>query len=122
MHSLSPVHCTDESHNPSEAPSAKRQRVLLKFRHGLEDAVQLTTVLQLLRHYHTDWEIHVAALVGKHSAFCWLADQVHFLDRDPLLLANFAAVYDLDWLECPTCHDSWPSTKAERCLLEVFGL
>ena len=43
--------------------------VLIDFRHGLGDAVQLTSVLQHLRHYHPNWSIDVAALGGKHSAY-----------------------------------------------------
>ena len=39
--------------------------VLIDFRHGLGDAVQLTTVLLHLRHYHPDWQIDVAAGIGK---------------------------------------------------------
>jgi len=43
--------------------------VLIKFRHGLGDAVQLTAVLSHLSHYHPDWQVDVAALAGKQSAF-----------------------------------------------------
>jgi hypothetical protein len=39
--------------------------VLIDFRHGLGDAVQLITVLLHLRHYHPDWQIDVAVGVGK---------------------------------------------------------
>ena len=50
--------------------------ILIKFRHGLGDAVQLTSVVAQLRHYHPDWNVDVAALVGKHSAFHGLARNV----------------------------------------------
>jgi hypothetical protein len=40
-------------------------RILIDFRHGLGDAVQLTTVLLHLRHYHPEWQIDVAAGIGK---------------------------------------------------------
>ncbi len=116
---------TTDLHAPpasGNVPAGDVTRVLIKFRHGLGDAVQLTTVLQHLQHYHGDWEIDVAALVGKHSAFHGLARRVCRLDGDAPPPAQYTRVYDLEWLECPTCFDSWPSTKAERCLLEVFGL
>src|SRR5207253_1057251 len=38
------------------------------------------------------------------------------------LPSSYQHVYDLDWHECHTCYPRCPSTKAERCLQEVFGL
>jgi ADP-heptose:LPS heptosyltransferase len=35
----------------------KAKTVLIKFRHGLGDAVQLTTVLRHLAHLHPDWDV-----------------------------------------------------------------
>ncbi len=67
---------------PTQAAPATTN-ALLKFPHGLGDAVQLTTVLQHLRRHHPDWNINVAALVGKHSAFHGLCRQVYVLDREP---------------------------------------
>jgi FkbM family methyltransferase len=96
--------------------------VLIKLRHGLGDAVQLTAVLDHLRHYHPDWDIDVAALIGKHSAYHGLCRKVYVLDREPVDLSRYAQVHDLDWPACPTCYAGWPSSKAERCLLEVFRL
>jgi FkbM family methyltransferase len=95
--------------------------VLIKFRHGLGDAVQVTTVLQHLKHYHPEWLVDVAALIGKHSAFHGLCRQVFVLDRDPLP-GPYDQVLDLNWDECHACFANSPSTKAERCLQEVFHL
>jgi FkbM family methyltransferase len=108
-----------EPHSPS---TAQATRLLIKFRHGLGDAMQLTTVLQHLRHYHPDWEIDVAALVGKHSAFHDLCRRVFVLDREEIPQAGYDRVLDLDWPECPACYADSPSTKVERCLREVFHL
>jgi FkbM family methyltransferase len=96
--------------------------VLIKFRHGLGDAVQLTAVLSHVRHYHPAWEVDVAALVGKHSAFHGLCRRVYVLDREPVDEAAYQQVFDLEWPECYTCYADWPGTKAEGCLLGVFGL
>ena len=107
---------------PTTQDSTAAQTVLIKFSHGLGDAVQLTTALQHLRHYHPNWEIDVAALMGKHSSFHGLARNVFVLERDHIDRADYDKVLDLEWPESPKCYAKWPSSKAERCLLEVFGL
>ena len=96
--------------------------VLIKFRHGLGDAVQLTSVVAHLRHHHPEWHVDVAALPGKHSAFHGLARNVFVLDRQRIRETQYDRVSNLDWHECATCFPDWPSTKAERCLLDVFDL
>jgi FkbM family methyltransferase len=103
---------------PPESP----MHVLIKFRHGLGDAVQLTAVLNHLRHYHPDWRVEVGALVGKHSAFHGLCHRAFAIDREHPNLARYGQVFELAWDECHTCYADWPATKAERCLLEVFRL
>ncbi|MEX2119304.1 MAG: FkbM family methyltransferase [Pirellulales bacterium] len=98
------------------------QRVLIEFRHGLGDSVQLTSLLAHLKHYHPDWAIDVAALVGKQSIYTGQCNSVQVLDRDTIDQDAYQSVYNLDWPECHTCYQEWPSTKAERCLREVFNL
>ncbi len=104
------------------APPAPRTRVLIEFRHGLGDAVQLTAVLAHLRHYHPDWDVDMASLVGKHSAFSGLCRHSLVLDREPVRRDGYERVLALDWHECRTAQAAWPSTKLARCLKEVFGL
>jgi FkbM family methyltransferase len=99
-----------------------RHRVLLIFSHGLGDAVQLTSVLLHLRHYHPDWDIDVATLIGKDSVFHGLARQALILDCDPIDRGEYDLVYSLAWWECDSSYVDSPSTKAERCLREVFKL
>lgn len=96
--------------------------ILIKFRHGLGDAAQLTLVLTHLRHAHPDWNIDVAALPGKHSAFHGLCRNVFLLPGQELPPAQYDRIFSLDWPECATCYANWPSTKAERCLQEVFQI
>ncbi len=104
-------------------PSPERPvNVFIPFRHGLGDAVQFTAVLAHLRHYHPDWQVEVGALVGKHSAFHGQCRRAFALDREHPNLARYDQVLDLAWDECHTCYADWPSTKVERCLLEVFRL
>lgn len=108
--------------NSAPVASAPRRRVLIEFRHGLGDAVQLTVVLEHLKHYHPDWDLDVAALVGKHSAFHGLCRSVHVLDRDRVSTTDYDEVFRLDWHESRTAHAACPSTKPVRCLTEVFRL
>ncbi len=96
------------------------RNVLLEFRHGLGDAVQLTAVLAHLRHFFPDWNIQVAALQGKQSCFYRLADEVHLLEQIRDRPIPVDERISLDWHECETDHEHWPSTKVARCLLEVF--
>jgi ADP-heptose:LPS heptosyltransferase len=115
--------------------------VLIDFRHGLGDAVQLTTVLAHLRHYHPDWQIDVAAGIGKlptvddrrhhaprdahhaeHDDYGRLPLYHRLLirDRDHIDRAAYKHVFDLSWDECPTASGDSPSTKAEHCVRSVF--
>lgn len=96
--------------------------VLIKFRHGLGDTVQLTTVLGHLKHYHPDWRVDVQTLTGKHSALAGLCRRSTAFGHTPNCEIKYDRVFNLDWHECHKCFSDWPSTKAERCLIEVFGL
>jgi hypothetical protein len=102
-------------------PTSTR-KVLLTFRHGLGDAVQLTIVLKHLRQYRPEWHVDVAALVGKHSAYHGLCRNVAVLDGQPTPTVGYDEVFALDWHECRAAHADYPSTKPARCLSEVFGL
>lgn len=104
------------------ADAPRRTPVLLRFRHGLGDAVQLTSVLRHLQRRRPRWSIDVAALMGKHSAFHGLCRKVLILERDAVEPSTYERVYDLDWPECASCFADSPSTKADRCLREEFGL
>ena len=96
--------------------------LLIEFRHGLGDAVQLSVVLQHLRHYHPEWNVDVAVPAGKHSLYKGLCRKVFVSDRDPIDRSAYNQVQALDWHECHAALPDAPSTKAVRCLQEVFGL
>lgn len=97
-------------------------RVLLKFGHGLGDAVQFTSVVNHLRRHYPEWQLSVQALVGKHSVFYGMVDNV-YTDRDPRPAdTEYDAVHDIAWHECDNSYADSPSTKAERCLREQFGI
>ena len=81
-----------------------RESILLKFRHGLGDAIQLTAVLEHLRHYHPNWEVDVASLPGKHSAYHGLCRKLFLLDGAIATANDYDRVFDLSWDECATCY------------------
>jgi 2-polyprenyl-3-methyl-5-hydroxy-6-metoxy-1,4-benzoquinol methylase len=107
---------------PTPVTRLPTHNLLLEFRHGLGDAVQLTSVLKHLRHYHPTWNIDVAALPRKHSAYRNLCRRSLVLDRDPLDRAAYDQTWALDWHECRSAFSCWPSTKTTQCLLDVFHL
>jgi FkbM family methyltransferase len=110
---------------PNEKPPSPANtgtKILIRFRHGLGDAVQLTSVLAHLRHYHPDWKIDIATGVGKHSAFTGQCQMVIVSDRQSVESSGYDRVFDPDWLEPTACLPDAPATKAERCLQELFGL
>jgi ADP-heptose:LPS heptosyltransferase/SAM-dependent methyltransferase len=107
---------------PAPVPEPRRRNVLIEFRHGLGDAVQLTIVLRHLALLRPDWDIEVASLVGKHSAYGGLCSRSLILQKDAVERAAFDNVFSLDWHECRTARPDCPSTKPARCLEEVFGI
>jgi FkbM family methyltransferase len=97
-------------------------RLLIRFRHGLGDAVQLRIVLEHLRRHRPDWELHVAALKGKESILADLAE-VYQLDTAELDPEWFDRVEDLRWPEARGERFAHaPATKAAKCLREVFQI
>ena len=108
-----------EQHREAGSPV---QNVLLTFRHGLGDAVQFTSVLRHLQHFHPEWNVDVLTLLGKHSAFTGLCRRTYIIDRDPLPCCGYQQQHDLGWHESKASGDQWPSTKVTRCLLEVFQI
>ena len=118
-----PREATHAASHPTLTPAVlPTKSMLIEFRHGLGDAVQFTTVLKHLRHAHPEWGIDVAALRGKQSAHGGLCRSIHLLNEPPVNRPAYDQVFSLDWDECRSSHAEWPSTKATRCLLEVFGL
>lgn len=95
-------------------------RVLLKFSHGLGDAIQLGIVLRHLTKYHANWLIDVWALHGKHSAMRGLASFVYSDRGEQPRESEYDQILNLSWFECHKSFDRVPSTKAALCLSEVF--
>ncbi len=98
------------------------KRVLLRFPHGLGDAVQLTTVLLHLRALRPHWVIDVEAKPGAASLFSGLARRVFVAGREAFVADDYDLVHTLAWEEPSEAYRDSPSTKAERCLREVFSI
>lgn len=113
---------TEQPEHPALPQVAKSRNVLLEFRHGLGDAIQLTIVLKHLRQQRPDWNVDVAALWGKHSALTGFCRSAFVLDKDRLDRASYQDVFRLDWHEAHGGFTHVPTTKPARCLREVFGL
>jgi SAM-dependent methyltransferase len=94
--------------------------VLIRFTHGLGDAVQLTVVLKHLQKYRPDWNVDVVSGIGKHTLFRGLCRQSS-ADRDRLSRV-YDHVFDLGWHENYNAYGDCPSTKVTNCLREVFGV
>lgn len=103
-------------------PPPQRRSVLIEFAHGLGDAVQLTVVLRHLRVRRPDWDVDVASLIGKHTAHRGLCRRALVLGSDSLDRSAYDRVYRLAWEDGHTPETGCPSTKAARCLREVFDL
>ena len=97
-------------------------KILIRFRHGLGDAAQFTTVLQHLQTHRPGWTVDVETLIGKHSAFNGLCNKVFIEGRNGSPCCQYEQEYSLDWHECHVSYPDSPSTKAERCLREDFGI
>lgn len=96
--------------------------VLIRFTHGLGDAVQLTVVLQHLREFRPDWNVYVWAMRGKHSAAAGLCKRVWHDQEAFTTELHFDNVFDLGWWECYESYADSPSTKACKALREEFGI
>ncbi len=107
---------------PTPPVVQRSTNVLIKFNHGLGDAVQLTCVLKHLAKYRPDWNVDVASLVGKHSAHTGICRRVLIQDRDRIDESQYQQVFDLGWHENYSVTDDSPCTKVCNCLREVFGI
>jgi len=96
--------------------------ILLRFPHGLGDAVQLTIVLKHLRRFRPHWRIDVAGKPGAHTLYNGLVHRSLVDGRDAWNADYYSLVRTLAWSEPDRCYADSPSTKAERCLREVFSI
>lgn len=97
-------------------------RVLIKFEHGLGDAVQLTIVLAHLARHLPTAIVDVWALHGKHSCYRGLCSRVFSDQGEQPRECDYDQIVRLSWFECHQSFERVPSTKAALCLRDVFHL
>lgn len=97
-------------------------RLLIKFTHGLGDAVQLTVVLRHLQRYLPNTMVDVWALHGKHSALRGLCSRVFSDHGEQPRESEYDQIMNLSWFECQRSFEAVPSTKPALCLQDVFGI
>lgn len=118
-----PAYVTDRREDiMGEKIAAEGLRILIWFRHGLGDAVQFTSVLRHLKHFHPDWTVDMCSLKGKHTAFQGLCRDTLIPETRIRHDNEYDQIYRLDWNECRHIIPGHPSTKATACLQEVFRL
>lgn len=106
-------------YEPVELTSDQRT-LLLRFPHGFGDAVQLTSVLEHLRHQAPEWQVDVASRPGTQALYRGLSRAQYVLGQEPK--TGYGLARTLAWYEPDALYTDSPSTKAERCLREVFHL
>ena len=127
-HNENTSRCKDHELIKSIAPAPSQQNdsqdVLIRFSHGLGDSIQFTAVLQHLRLYFPEWNIDVAAQPGCFDAMQGLCRKAFPLSesKGAEQNENYARVLTLRWAECRSEITDAPSTKASRCLEEVFKI
>ncbi len=95
---------------------------LIKFKHGLGDAVQFTSVLQHLKDVKSSWQIDMLSFYGKHSAFIGQCRHSFIYGRNEPKESDYDIVVDIAWPEPYDSYIDSSSTKAEKCLREVFKI
>lgn len=91
--------------------------ILLRFRHGLGDCIQFTSVLRHLREYREEINYFVECGADKFPLFEGLAQQFQKEGK-----VKFKKTIDIHWHENRENASHWPSSKVEKCLREVFGM
>jgi ADP-heptose:LPS heptosyltransferase len=99
------------------------KKVLIKFRHGLGDAVQLTIVLKHIQQQCPSWVVDVESLVGKHTCFYGLCNASYRAKRDNVNFNSYDKIFNVGWHDPDTTmRFDCPATKATRSLIKEFKL
>lgn len=97
--------------------------MLIRFPHGLGDTIQLTTVLEHIRKLRPDiGPIDYEGKIGAHSALKGYCSGFYLTDRNERAHSGYDWDAFLPWYEPDASYAGIPSTKAEKCLLEMFNI
>ena len=97
------------------------KKVLIKFRHGLGDCVQLQVVLRHIQVNRPNWKVDVASGKGKHTCFHGLCENSYILGQQPPD-SNYNQVFDPGWYENYNKYKDRPNTKVTNSLAEEFHI
>jgi hypothetical protein len=112
---------TKQAHGIQSSIAAPwHSKVCLVFPHGFGDHVQLTTVLLHLAALRPDLTIDVCCRAGCETLYRGLCRQAFRWGTK--LPDRYDLTVPLEWFEPDQTYSDSPSTKAEKCLREVFGL
>ncbi len=98
----------------------KEKSILLTFTHGLGDYVQFTVVLGHLAREFPDWRVDVAARSEMHHMLRGAGARNVLQLEEPH--GEYVYTVAVSWPEPDRCYPDTPSTKAERCLRELFAI
>jgi ADP-heptose:LPS heptosyltransferase len=100
------------------------QKTLLRFRHGLGDAVQLTIVLKHLAKFRPNWIVDVESGVGKHSVFHGLCNESWIAGRKEADPKAYDKIFQVHWFESfgNIPYTSVPPTKTTKALRDEFRI
>src|SRR5258708_16308653 len=94
---------------PLVGSTGHRKAMLIKFSHGLGDAVQFTVVLKHLAQAYPDWAVDVVSKRGKHTAFRGLCRHSYHEDEPRPGDHAYQVVHDLHWFENYNGHVDRPN-------------
>src|SRR6202035_1907355 len=108
---------TDGSMNSRDG---RRPATLIKFSHGLGDAVQFTVVLMHLARAFSQWDVDVVSQRGKHTAFRGLCRRSYHDGEPRPGDGAYQLVRDVFWYENYNAYIVRPNSKITNCLSEEF--
>lgn len=94
--------------------------VLIKFGHGLGDAVQLTLVLKHIKKQRPEWNVDVVSGIGKSSCFRGLCRNSY--ESESQASGKYDSTFNLGWFENYNGYKDRQHTKVTNSIDEELGL
>jgi FkbM family methyltransferase len=116
------MECVTTGNSNGKSQNLAATRILVRFTHGLGDAVQLTVVLRHVQKHRPDWVVDMYSLRGKHSAFYGLCRRSYHEQEAERPGGPYANEYDLGWFENYNGYTDRPNSKVTNCLQEIFDI
>jgi len=104
----------------ADAIGWKEKSLFLNFSHGLGDAVQFGVVLRHLRQLFPEWKVDIGAASQRWDMLRGCGARECFPYAQPR--GEHVHTLTIPFQEPENCYPGTPSTKAERCLRQMFGI